>query len=72
MCVLFKFGNKVTFNNLFYRNSMRYSILDEINQAKLVLEPILWSKWPKIAKKTHKKHTFFRKKKVCSLSKISN
>ena len=60
MCVLSSnFGNKVTFNNFFYRNSMRYIILDEINQAKLVLERILWSKWPKIAKK-HPKHTFFR------------
>ena len=72
MCVLSSnFGNKVTFNNFFYRNSMRYIILDEINQAKLVLEPILWSKWPKIAKKKQKTH-IFSQKKVCSLSKISN
>ena len=52
MCVLSQnFGNKVTFYNLFYCNSMRYSILYEINQAKLILELIIWSKRPKNAKK---------------------
>ena len=44
---------------------MRNNILDEVNRAKLVLERIIWSKWPKIAifaKKTH----FFAKKSVFS------
>ena len=52
-------SNKVTLNNFSKRNSMRRIILDEINRVKLVLERIIWSKWPKIAifaKKTH----FFR------------
>ena len=59
MCVLSQnFGNKVTFYNLFYCNSMRYSILYEINQAKLILERGIWSKRPKSAKKHSKKRVF--------------
>ena len=60
MCVLSQnFGNKVTFYNLFYCNSMRYSILYEINQAKLILERVIWSKKPKNAKNTVKTCVFF-------------
>ena len=71
MCVLCpNLSNKVTLNNFFKRNSMRRIILDEINRVKLVLERIIWSKWPKIAIFA-KKH-IFSLKKVCSLSRISN
>ena len=45
------FGNKVTFVNLSYRNSVRYSILVEIIQGKLILKRIIWSKRSKNAKK---------------------
>ena len=45
------FGNKVTSINLYYRNSLRYSILGEIIPAKLTLKLIIWSKRPKTAKK---------------------
>ena len=64
MCVLCpNLSNKVTLNNFFKRNSMRRIILDEINRVKLVLERIIWPKWPKITifiKKTR----FFAKKCV--------
>ena len=64
MCVLYpNLSNKVTLNNFFKRNSMRRIILDEINRVKLVLERIIWPKWPKITifiKKTR----FFAKKCV--------
>ena len=45
---------------------MRHIILDEINRAKLVLERIIWSKWPKIAIFA-KKHIFSQKKCVLSV-----
>ena len=60
VCLKPIFGNKVTFINLSYHNSMRYSILVEIIQAKLIFRRNIWSKRPKNVKKTH----FLRKKCV--------
>ena len=40
---------------------MRHIILDEINGAKLILERIIWSKWPKIAIFAKKTHSFAKK-----------
>ena len=66
MCVLCpNLSNKVTLNNFFKCNSMGRIILDEINRIKLVLERIIWSKWPKIANFAKKTH-FFAKKSVFS------
>ena len=61
MCVLNpNFGNKVTSINLYYRNSMRYSILGEIIQAKHTLKRIIWVKKAEICQKTR-----FFLKNVC-------
>ena len=59
MCALNpNFGNKVTSINLYYRNSLRYSILGEIIQVKHTLKWIILLKRPKNAKKTVKKRVF--------------
>ena len=60
MCLNPFFGIKITFSNLSYRNSMRYSILVDIIQAKLIFKRIIWSK----RAKNVKKNTFLRKKCV--------
>ena len=60
MCLNPFFGIKITFSNLSYRNSMRYSILVDIIQAKLIFKRIIWSKRAKNVKKTH-----FCVKNVC-------
>ena len=60
VCLIIFFGNKVTSVNFSYRNSMRYSILVDIIQAKLIFKRIIWSKRAKNVKKTH-----FCVKNVC-------
>ena len=44
VCLKPIFGNKVTFINLSYHNSMRYSILVEIIQAKIILNELYGQK----------------------------
>ena len=52
-------GLMVPFNNLFYHNSIKYSISDENNLVKVILQRIIWSKRPK-----NSQNLFFRKKCV--------